>query len=358
MFQSSDERLAQIYTGFGMLEESGVINLRIERGKNKESGIVTKPVLRVIINENIKVIYDTYDGARIDGDDLSWCDFYFKRSFNKEKVKLDRLDKKVFPLGFNYSVYGQNDHGFRRIILAILNVRSIISSKDVARLLIRNSNFLSRILSTTTGKYTSYYKKYESIPRFDLEPKIFFFARLWDPSKTGQLNPEPIEDRYRINKKRIECVKKLKLEFPTIFMGGIERSDYALKNCKEYVVENYKMTGKNEYLKLLKQSSICIATAGLRGSNGWKLSEYIAGSKAIVTEKLHFQVPGDFEKEKNYLEFSTPDECVDKVTILLKDNVRRYEIMRNNYLYYQQYLRPDMLVGNTLKIISGSIFVS
>jgi hypothetical protein len=47
---------------------------------------------------------------------------------------------------------------------------------------------------------------------------------------------------------------------------------------------------------------------GLYESNGWKLGEYVAGSKAIVSEHLHYDAPGNFSPEQNYLEFNSADE--------------------------------------------------
>jgi len=41
-------------------------------------------------------------------------------------------------------------------------------------------------------------------------------------------------------------------------------------------------------------------------------AEYIAFSKAIVTEKWNMRLQGIWEKGKNYLEFRSPEECVEK----------------------------------------------
>ena len=94
-----------------------------------------------------------------------------------------------------------------------------------------------------------------------------------------------------------------------------------------------------------------MTTVGLNGSNGWKLGEYVAFSKAIVTEPLRFRVIGDFEKEKNYLEFVNPEELIESVTRLYEDRNLRMAIMMNNYRYYQSYVRPDALVLNSLAAV-------
>lgn len=105
---------------------------------------------------------------------------------------------------------------------------------------------------------------------------------------------------------------------------------------------------KSNYIKQLKQHTICIATTGLHGSIGWKLAEYVAFSKAIVTEMLRYKVPGSFDNYKNYLEFTTPEQCVEKVSDLLQNRAARNKMMEHNYSYYNNHLRPDALVLNTI----------
>ena len=101
-------------------------------------------------------------------------------------------------------------------------------------------------------------------------------------------------------------------------------------------------------MNIVKSSDICIATTGLHKSIGWKFGEYVAASRAIVTEKLHYEIPGDFKSGINYLEFSSEDELVHSIKKLIEDKCLRYEMMKNNHNYYLEYVRPDKLIMNTL----------
>lgn len=73
-------------------------------------------------------------------------------------------------------------------------------------------------------------------------------------------------------------------------------------------------------------------------------------TRAIVSEPLNFQVPGDFEDGKNYLSFNNADDCVTKTLELVKNPAKRLEMMEANQHYYQNHLRPDMIVYRTLKL--------
>ena len=108
------------------------------------------------------------------------------------------------------------------------------------------------------------------------------------------------------------------------------------------------MTSQESYLRLLRSHPICVASTGLHGSTGWKLAEYVAFSKAILSEQLVYEVPGGFAPGANYLEFSSPEECLNAAVRLIEDADLRQRIMRNNAGYYRQYLHPAALLKNAL----------
>lgn len=110
------------------------------------------------------------------------------------------------------------------------------------------------------------------------------------------------------------------------------------------------IVARKQYLAAVQRHPICVTTSGLRGSTGWKMGEYVAASRAIVAEQLNYSVPGGFASPQNYLEFVTPEECVQDVERLVRDRELRTEIMIRNRLYYMNQIRPDVLIANTLCI--------
>lgn len=71
----------------------------------------------------------------------------------------------------------------------------------------------------------------------------------------------------------------------------------ARRLCPELIVPD-KLTGKRAYLHRMQHTEICVASTGLHGSTGWKLAEYVAAGRAIVTEPLRYTLPGGFEEGK------------------------------------------------------------
>lgn len=132
-------------------------------------------------------------------------------------------------------------------------------------------------------------------------------------------------------------------------MGGLSDNDLAREMAPDVIIEP-EFTDRKNYLKLMKSSDICIGSMGLFESIGWKTGEYIAASKAIINEKLHYEVPGYFVNGKNYIEFSSAEECVNAVKELVKNPDRIYSMKLENNNYYNNFLRPDRLIENSLNI--------
>lgn len=345
--ESNSQHLQQIYTGFSELEKKGFVNLTLE----KASHYTDSALLRAEVNNKYRVIYDLYDGFNYPGcvgqeenlDFLSGlldqADYFFKRSYSTA-IQLSLKEKnKVQPLGLSYFVSSKNNFGN-----TITN-----GLRDHGINLLRKSEFLSNILGITSNR-SLYFEQFEHFPIISRKPGILFMARAWDPRDCSGCNPDDIE---LMNVMRANCIITCRQEFGDLFYGGFARNDYAIRNYPDVLLDNPKASRKIDYLKAIKKADICVATTGLHDSIGWKLAEYVAASKAIVSEKLHYELPGVFKQRQNYLEFATPEECAQSIRELINDKALRFTLMTNNYRYYNTHLRPDALVMNTLLKITG-----
>ncbi|WP_195515192.1 glycosyltransferase family 1 protein [Paraclostridium bifermentans] len=337
--------LYQIIAGFMLLNKKGIIDLKLEESKV----LLPYNMMELEIDNKIKVLYDVNDGYDnlleegknyVDFMDsiLNRYDICFKRSYSKNYNLPLSNGYKVNPLGLNYMTTIKGN-------LAHKSYKDDPKNEKIKK-------FIRRLPFSQYYNNKYLIENFENKPKLNNEPKILFFARLWDPNgvELRKLPKEKIEERIEINKVRVECIKACKKEFGRYFDGGITQSNYSNENYKELVVNNKKITNRDGYLKLMKESDICIATTGLHDSIGWKFGEYVAASKAIVSEKLHYELPGDFKKEKNYLEFNNVDKCINSIYELIQDKNKRYNMMKNNHIYYMNYVKPDKLVFNSLRI--------
>jgi hypothetical protein len=344
---SASGNLYQVYAGFAELEHDGLIDMEITHSPHYSSWIYGHRILLVEINNNFRVIYDTMDQPWIDpawvnqSIDLKNVDYYFKSSYKPECI--ENIDKRrVFPLGLTYVVFSKHDFFLRRAFWSN-NLRDFFSQ------LIRSNRLLSKKFDVMISRYTSDISCYEQIPAIHENPKVIFMTRLWDPkrAKTSQLR----EEREKINEMRAGCIRKLRKEFGDQFIGGVEHSDFSTNYFSDCLVPDPKLSRKPIYLQLMHDSDICITTVGGQGANAGKLGEYVAASKAIVAEQLQCGLPGKFQIDENYLDFETPDECVDRVSQLLKNKKKMWNMMGHNWRYYHQYVHPKSLIWNSLMTV-------
>jgi len=78
---ASEVSLAQLFTGFALLEQRGVVDVRLKDTRGTPlpgnwwgMGMVT--------DDGQRVVYDTGDGPQLNAGALGWCDYYFKRSYS------------------------------------------------------------------------------------------------------------------------------------------------------------------------------------------------------------------------------------------------------------------------------------
>ena len=325
--------LHQLYNGFYKLHKKGYINIDFE----KKPGINKKQLLTVIINDKYKVIYDTLDGFNwIDGlleEKLTYfknnidADFYFKRSYSPVLEDYKPKGLLIYPLGFNYSMDPPVHH--------------IYDTKDLFKHCLKNLPLLRRYHSRRTFSSSHF----EFPPVMNKENGILFLTRLWNPNSVKRERLK--HDRDEINSERISVIRECKKTFGDQFLGGLKIDDYSSNVAPDLLMPS-SLTNTVTYLETVKNHEICIATNGLRGSTGFKFGEYIAASRAIISEPLTYQVPGNFTKGVNYLTYSNSEELIQNITNLIEDPELLHSMMVNNYQYYNNYLNPEKLVLNSL----------
>jgi len=347
---STSPHVSQLYTGFSLLAAKGKISLTQKLSNYSHRGIELMKNLRpqdlnglfLILDEKKTLFYDTSDSPNLHNDALEISDAYFKRSYTHASIP-DRHKSRVYPLGLNYELYTGtlNRHEILRFI----------ARKNVFKNFPRE--FMKRIAELVSLSFLPTIKNMCAPPVFHQEPRVLFMARAWDPSgEAAELSGEEKAQRGQINETRARCIELLRKELGPKFYGGFAQTKYAVDNYSKLLLESPLTSGKKNYLSLLQQYPICIATTGLHGSIGWKMAEYVAFSKSIISEKLKCLVPGGFEANKNYLEFDTPEECLQAAMNLLADRQSRQRMMEDNWSYYKTYVMPDKLVLRTLSIAS------
>ena len=336
---SNSPHTSQIITGFMLLNQKNVINLCINNISNNEK-YPHIHLVEAIIDNKIVIAYDLLDGYNCNLEKLeeyiSEVDYYFKRSFCKERNLKIKGNEKIFPLGFNYhvTIEGNPINSCNGIMNKIKEILKKVLKKDITQFTV---------------------DRLECGPSYKIEysPKVLFCTRLWSPE--GEPGESMISDKLKsermyINEMRVKIIRGLKERLGNNFIGGISDSEYAREKYPDLILPK-SMTDRVKYLKRLRDADICIGSMGLHQSIGWKTGEYIAFSKAIINESFRYEITGDFREYENYLSFSSADECITHVLYLVNNREEIVRMQQKNYKYYESYLKPDMLILNTLNRI-------
>jgi hypothetical protein len=311
----------QILTGYLLLHRAGQLDLRVET-------LPTRPESwSFIINVEIagrRIAYDLQDGPfsvlqRSNAEYLDGLDSFFVRSHLPGTY--GAWEERVHPLGLNYPVSALD---------ATALWCSFRAFRDLPRM-IASPNRRPRTLGF-----------YEQAPRPARTRDVLFFTRVWDPQ--DEHHPGEV---HTMNERRVGCIRALRSAFKDNFIGGIAATPYAVKHYSAYIAPR-RLTNRSAYFRSLRSAAVCVTTEGIEQSNGWKLAEYVAASKAIVTEPLRYNVPGDFVDGVNYYSFSDAEQCVTAVRKYLDNPDTVTESSHANWKYYNGWVRPDAMVRHTI----------
>ena len=347
----------QIFTGFGELARSGAVDL-ITTEQDWNPHFETENLIKATVNGEIDLLFDTNDGFYWIHDSLdrnvgyfAECilprfRYVFKRSCDPQMVgRFGAAAAKFQPLGLNYDVTSSCNVMDRRYY----------GWRDRMKKRLKRSAVLCRAMGRAPDRLF-HIENFEHLPLPqppERSPRILLLTRLWDPvgeeieSVASTVRESGARDRISINRVRIECLEACRAAFGGHFIGGLSDTPYA-RRIAPHLIAAAGITDKQSYMQLVKSSEICIATTGLHLSTGWRLGEYVAASRAIVSEKIHDDLPGDFRVGRNYLEFSTAEELVGAIRGLVCDRSLMSSLMWNNYCYYRAHVRPESLVLNAL----------
>lgn len=322
---SNEGHLSQIYAGLALLHRQKSIDLVQHIVSPPAPNLAGPPHLKQVRNWHCQIetdrrLYvDVHDGDEICPEGLAWCDVYLKRGFN---TRLSH-HPKVVPLGLNYQVYASGFDPFEYERRKVLK-----GTKAAFKYAIKRPLSVKALHAAPhTGK-----------------PRVLFLCRAWEPEENRSADKNA--ERKAINEMRADCIRALRKRFGSLCTAGFAFDAYSLKHFRDELVPDPRMSDRSRYLKLVRSTPICIATMGLHESNGWKLGEYVAHSRAIVSEQLRHE--SGLIAGTNYLPFKNAVECVEAVGQLMESTALRSQMAHANQEFYQRYLRPDRFMIQAL----------
>ena len=175
---------------------------------------------------------------------------------------------------------------------------------------------------------------------------VFFQPRAWDPS--DGMDPS---DRESINEYRADLIRTLRAELGPRFTGGFVPSEFARANYGGLLTTG--SWARSEYLNSIRALDIGIASIGLHRSTPFKIPEYLAAGRAILSEPLHYQVGPDPGRAMST--FVSVVDCLDQIETLLSDPHELAERQNASLAYWKDHVRPDQVMARMLRTVQETL---
>lgn len=280
-----------------------------------------------------KYIIDFRDKRSVKQSAYNWCDKYAKINFSPLLTN-KRFHQKIvsIPPGFGINIWGKFD-------MAYYCISNLLKCK-LSPLVSLKTHLLDYYLQMNRPALADYNSQFSG--KVD-SPYVFMIGTLWNHDNcTLKTN--------LLRRKFVEICKLMKLNFEGGFFSSIHNPQYE-KYKNLIFTERYSTM---EYLEKTKKSTFVFNTPAVHDCHGWKLGEYLAMGKAIISSPLSNELPEPMIHGKNIHFVSNVNEMQNSISLLLSENSYRKILEDGARDYYLKFGSPkavinNLVLGNTLK---------
>lgn len=275
--------------------------------------------------DRFKVIIDFGDDTPIRNNAYQWCDLYAKINYNP-KLTHEKFKDKVYsiPPSFNIKCWKWHEvisYSFSNLIKT--RFKPQVSLIKHFRLYFSQFKSLNiKMFENNSNKYTGNY--------------VFFISSLWEHDN---------------------CLIGTNL-YRKMFMETILRSDCNFEggfylNTKNHPQESEvkhlsfsKRYSLKKFVKNTKKSNVVFNTPSVHNCHGWKLAQYLAMGKAIISTQLFNELPEKLTHLQNVYFVENENDMKEGVKVILTDNTLRKNLEVGAKNYYEKHVSPKAVIQN------------
>jgi hypothetical protein len=269
-----------------------------------------------------KIIIDFRDKTTVKESAYKWSDYYAKINFNPDSTDKRYHNKMILiPPAFGIRIW----NFWETIYYCFSN---LIRCKFLPIVPFRD--------------YFRDYKKQYKRPNLDYfliagskftrsEPYVYFNSRLWPHQNC-------LEGTNVHRKNFIEICRTV-----CNFEGGFFSSEDHPQFYEYKDVITLK-EDTNSYFEKTKLSRFVFNTPAVHECHGWKLGEFLAMGKAIISTPLYNKIPGDLVHGKDIHFITNENELKSAINLLIKDDAYRNQLEAGAAKYYSKYANPRSVI--------------
>lgn len=276
-----------------------------------------KDGMALILPKGEKIFIAANDFSEVSNEATEWADVVGQVNLDPHK----RLAANVVPIGPSFGTPWETTVGLTSLIL-----RSGMRSSP-ARIPVMLRDYLG--MQKSRSPLSSYVTGESS------HDNIYFLANYWSQSpKTNDL--------------RLQFLKGVERVPGITLTGGFWSAGEVPSEYSAYPLDH--PVPHSEYLRETRRSMVVFNTPAVHGCLGWKLGEYLALGKAIVSTPLNRRMPGEFRSGQQYhLVGESEDAIADGLKEIAADNSYRRRLEEGARQYWEQHLAPERVAHRLIE---------
>ncbi|MBC8753999.1 hypothetical protein H2O64_04910 [Kordia sp. YSTF-M3] len=274
-----------------------------------------------------KIVIDFCDPPDINETAHKWCDIYAKINFNHNETAKEFLEKIIsIPPSFSIKIWNKREtfyHCFNNLIKCKFS--PIIGFKRFFQ------DYYVQNKRPQLHDYTNS-DTLEASPK----PYIFMIATLWGANgkKTNQQR-----------KTFIELVKAKQCNFEGGFLTKEITAE--MEGFKDFIfTEAYS---SKAYIEKTKRSDFVFNTPAVHKCHGWKLAEYLAMGKTIISTPPYNEMPENLKHSENIHIASDHEELAAAIHLMLNNAEYKNTLGKNAQAYFETFVSPKPVINRILE---------
>lgn len=272
---------------------------------------------------------DTY---KIHEELYNWCDVYGCVNANFEKTP-SKYHKKMVSLCPSFGICCWNFpqtiyHAFAYLPKDGSSVRKFIGKH---KRLLQRPKYSAYNFSTKTGGVTEWGGCVSN-------NYIFFLSTLWYSDEWNK-NDEGVNSRRANFIRACKTMDNVHFDGGLVSQGKERSSEMLFVDCLSNEVS------MKEWMEKTRHSALVFNTPAFWDCNGWKLGEYLAMSKCIISTPLSNDLPAPLEHGKNiHFVENTQESMRDAVEYIVSHPDYRKKLEQGARSYWEQYGTPEVSI--------------
>ncbi|GHT63953.1 hypothetical protein AGMMS50239_20800 [Bacteroidia bacterium] len=282
-----------------------------------------------------KYIIDYRDQDNLIDSAYQWTDIYAKINVNTTTHTLDTQKKLItIPPGFGIKIWNPLLLFFH--LFVNFCKAKIFRNSNISNIHLRPKLWIRNYLSMLKRqKITDYAVECVN----ENSQYGFFVSTFWGKDENAMTT-----NAYRYQY-MLSCIQHEGIDFHGGFV--INKKNIIPQNIPQQFLFD-KFFPNTIYQKNIKKSIFVFNTPAVHNCHGWKIAEFLAMGKAIISTPLSNEIPVSLEHDKDIYFVKDEKEIGQAVDILSKDKALRCKLEKNAKMYFNNHALPVKVIERIL----------